>query len=222
MEDKAIVYKGKKPYKMVGPYLMGEALGEGTQGKVREALHSRNLRRVAIKIVNLRSQARIRSGVEELIQREVDIHKRLKHPNIIELIDHFRVENKAKYYVVMPLTTGASLQDLIDSAVTPTPDCLARLLMRQLFCALEYCHSQGVVHRDVKPSNMLVSLNGTLLLCDFGVADKISLFDSDACSKSRGSPAFQSPEMASGMESFSGFKVDAWAAGKNHMNMTMS
>ncbi len=212
-QQPAVLFRGKRPYKMLGPYLMGNQLGEGTQGKVREAVHSASLRRVAVKIVNMRLLARSKKQADEMMAREVQIHRALKHPNVIELIDDFRLDDRAKWYVVMELAIGASLQDVIDSLPSPMAEHLARHLMRQLFRALDYCHSQSVVHRDVKPSNMLVSIGGTLRLCDFGVAERLSPFETGLCSKSRGSPAFQPPEVASGDEIFCGFKVDAWAAG---------
>ena len=85
----------KKEYKMVREYMMGDVVGEGTQGKVREAVHSTNLRRVAIKIVNLRHLRTVRNA-EENMRREVEIHRRLKHVNIVELIEDFRIDEKQK------------------------------------------------------------------------------------------------------------------------------
>ena len=107
-----IVYQKKQGYKMIRQYMMGELLGEGQQGKVcsvlvvslssghsfpkhalvqvKEAIDSNTLRRVAIKIVNLRQLRKVRNGEsnsEENVRRELGIHRKLKHPNIVELIE---------------------------------------------------------------------------------------------------------------------------------------
>jgi serine/threonine-protein kinase 11 len=193
---------------------MGDILGEGSQGKVREALDSETLRRVAIKIVNLRQLRKVRNA-EEGLRRELAIHRRLRHRHVIEMLDCFTLDEKQKTYVVLERIAGGSLQSVLDS----TPEgvlCegMARRFARQLFEGLEYIHSQGVVHRDIKPANLLVAMDGMLKMADFGSAEELSRFDaSDVCSKSKGSPAFQPPEVAAGDASFSGFKVDVWAAG---------
>jgi serine/threonine-protein kinase 11 len=211
----ALVYKGKKEYKIIGKYMMGEVIGEGMQGKVREALHSETLRRVAIKIVHLR-QLRKAQNAEKNMEREMAIHKKLKHRNVVELTEHFRIDEKDKWYVVLELITGGSLQDIVD--ILPEkrlPDALARRFVHQLLDGLDYCHGKGVVHRDIKPSNLMVNTDGVLKICDFGVAEELETYaEGDLCSKSRGSPAFLPPEVASGShEKFSGFKVDVWATG---------
>jgi serine/threonine-protein kinase 11 len=210
----AIEYAAKPPYKLVRQYVMGEVIGEGSQGKVREAIDSRTLRRVAIKIVNLSKLRKMRNA-EVGLQRELAIHQRLKHPYVVEMIERFMLEHKHKQYVVLEHVAGGSLQDLLDG--TPTgvlPTGMARRFARQLFESVAYCHAQGVVHRDIKPANILVTADGTLKIADFGSAEELNRYDeSDKCSKSKGSPAFQPPEVAAGNTSFSGFKVDVWACG---------
>ena len=204
----------KKGWKKIRQYMMGEVLGEGAQGKVREALDSETLRRVAIKRINLRHLRKIRNADANL-QRELVIHRKLKHKHVIELIENFMIEEKQKVYCVYEHVSGGSLQDLSDSLTdNVVPADMLRRFTWQLFGGLAYCHTCGVIHRDIKPSNLLVSTAGVLKLADFGVAEELGRYEADdACSKSRGSPAFQPPEVAAGHESFSGFKVDVWAAG---------
>ena len=218
-----IEFAEKKAYKIVRHYLMGEVIGEGSQAKVREALDASTLRRVAVKIVNLRQLRKVRNA-EAGFKRELSIQRRLKHRHVVEMIECFNVEHKEKQkvYVVLEHVPGGSLQDLLEGLPDGVlPMGMARRFARQLFDGLGYCHAQGVVHRDIKPSNLLIAADGVLRIADFGSADELSRFDAtDACSKSRGSPAFQPPEVAKGDAAFAGFKVDVWACGVSLYRMT--
>ena len=129
----AIIYQGKKGYKMVRQYLMGDLLGEGAQGKVKEAVDSESLRRVAIKIINLRQLRKVRNA-EENLRHELSIHRRLKQANVVELIEEFRVAEKEKLYVVLELVNGGSLQQLADSMPDHIlPERLTARFTRMLF-----------------------------------------------------------------------------------------
>nr|XP_054764208.1 serine/threonine-protein kinase STK11-like [Lytechinus pictus] len=109
----------------------------------------------------------------------------------------------------------SGLQDMLDAAECKKfPIWQAHNYFSQLVDGLEYLHSQHVVHKDIKPSNLLLTTAGVLKISDFGVAELLDQFtEDDACRTSQGSPAFQPPEIANGQDVFSGFKVDIWSSG---------
>lgn len=209
-----IIYQPrKKRAKMVGKYLMGDKLGEGSYGKVKEALDSETLCRRAVKILKKKKLKRIPSG-EQNVKREIQLLKRLHHPNIIRLVDVLQNDEKQKMYLFMEYCVSG-LQDMLDAAECKKfPIWQAHAYFAQLVDGLEYLHSQHVVHKDIKPSNLLLTTGGILKISDFGVAELLDHFtNDDACRTSQGSPAFQPPEIANGQDVFSGFKVDIWSSG---------
>jgi len=215
IKDTEITYRTKTP-KTVNQYLLGEVLGKGSYGKVREALDTTNLERVAIKIVKKQLLRKLPGGVEESsIKQEITIMKNLNHQHVVKMLESFFFEEKGKLYIVLEYVGGGTLQDLLDRASNSRlPLKQAQSFFRDLVLALHYIHGEGVVHRDIKPGNLMITLEGILKVSDFGVAERLSAFDdSSYCSKTQGSPAFQPPEIASGAERFSGVKGDVWAAG---------
>ncbi|XP_071444289.1 serine/threonine-protein kinase stk11 isoform X1 [Hetaerina americana] len=218
--DQIIYQAKKKRCKIIGKYVMGELLGEGSYGKVKELLDSETLCRRAVKILKKRKLRRIPNG-EQNVQREIQLLKRLRHRNVIGLVDVFNNEEKQKMYMVLEYCVGV-LQEMLES--TPhkkLPIWQAHGYFCQLVDGLEYLHSQGVVHKDIKPGNLLLSLDGTLKISDLGVAEMLDMFaEEDTCHTGQGSPAFQAPEIANGLESFSGFKVDIWSSGVTLYNIT--
>lgn len=215
IKDTEITYRTKSP-KTVNQYLLGEVLGKGSYGKVREALDTNTMKTVAIKIITKSQLRKLPGGGEASVRQEIALMKRLKpHPNIVTLIDSFANEEKGKLFIVLDYVGGGTLQDLLNRA----PDCClplrqAQSYFRDLVRGLQFLHGEGIVHRDIKPGNLMLTLNGSLKISDFGVAELLQSFDDPSYSpKSQGSPAFQPPEVASGAERFSGVKGDIWAAG---------
>ncbi|KAG7299736.1 Serine/threonine-protein kinase stk11 [Plutella xylostella] len=209
-----IIYRSKKKKcKMVGKYVMGDILGEGSYGKVKEMLDSETLCRRAVKILKKRKLRRIANG-EQNVQREIQLLRILRHKNVIELVDVLYNDEKQKMYLVMEFCVGV-LQDMLESSPGKKfPQHQAHQYFTQLLDGMEYLHSQGVIHKDIKPGNLLLTLDQTLKITDFGVAEALDMFSAeDTCYVGQGSPAFQPPEIANGAETFSGYKSDIWSAG---------
>nr|KAF6402592.1 serine/threonine kinase 11 [Rousettus aegyptiacus] len=124
-------------------------------------------------------------------------------------------------YMVMEYCV-CGMQEMLDSVPEKRfPVCQAHGYFRQLVDGLEYLHGQGIVHKDIKPGNLLLTTSGTLKISDLGVAEALHPFaEDDTCRTSQGSPAFQPPEIANGLDTFSGFKVDIWSAGVTLYNIT--
>ncbi|CAF4899096.1 unnamed protein product [Pieris macdunnoughi] len=216
-----IIYRSKKKKcKLVGKYVMGDILGEGSYGKVKEMLDSETLCRRAVKILKKRKLRRIPNG-EQNVQREIQLLQILRHKNVIELVDVMYNDEKQKMYLVMEFCVGV-LQDMLESSPGKKfPQHQAHEYFTQLLDGLEYLHGQGVVHKDIKPGNLLLTLDQTLKITDFGVAEALDMFSpQDTCYTGQGSPAFQPPEIANGAETFSGTKVDIWSSGVTLYNMT--
>lgn len=210
LSDSDIVYTRKEP-KVIGSYLFGEVLGKGAYGKVKEAANILTRQKVAIKIINKKQLRKIPGG-EENVRQEIEMQHQLFHPNIVKLFESFTIPEKNKMYIVLEYIGGGSVQDLLEVAPNsrlPVPQ--AQNYFRQLVDAIEYLHKMKIIHRDVKPGNLLITLDGQVKLTDFGVAQWAD--KTDTSSITQGSPAFQPPEVASGKQLCSGFEGDIWAAG---------
>jgi serine/threonine-protein kinase 11 len=154
------------------------------------------------------------------VRREIQLLRDLKHRNIVELIDVLYNDKKQKMYLIMEFCV-LPLQELLDSVPEKKlPMYQTHQYFVQLLDGLEYLHGRGVIHKDIKPGNLLLTLDQTLKISDFGVAEQLDLFaPNDDCTNGQGSPAFQSPEIANGAEIFSGFKVDVWSSGVTLYNI---
>lgn len=219
MSDLLIYQKDSRP-KFVGRYLIGDLIGEGSYSKVKEVIDSETLERRAVKIMKKQRLKKIPNG-EENVRRETRLMSRLNHKNVIKLVDIIYNEEKQKLYIVMEYCVTV-LQELFDRAPeNKLPISQAHYYFVQLLDGLEYLHSQGIIHKDIKPSNLLINNSNIIKITDLGVSEQLDLFNpSDLCSTSQGSPAFQAPELADGVEKFSGYKIDIWSSGVTLFSIT--
>lgn len=152
----------------VGRYILGEELGRGGMGAVYTAWDPNLERHVAVKVI-APELARDPAFVTRFL-REVRIAATLEHPNVVPVYE--AGESDGTLFMVMRLIPGDTLQDVIDTEGALGAPRVVRLA-RQLGSALDAAHSRGLVHRDVKPANILLSASGDdehLCLADFGLA----------------------------------------------------
>eukprot|EP01012_Entosiphon_sulcatum_P033973 TRINITY_DN4302_c1_g2_i1.p1 TRINITY_DN4302_c1_g2~~TRINITY_DN4302_c1_g2_i1.p1 ORF type:complete len:832 (-),score=144.14 TRINITY_DN4302_c1_g2_i1:280-2775(-) len=214
-----ITFPGQaKPPKIVHNYLLGSVLGEGTYGKVREAVHLLTMRRVAIKICKLRKLRKHKNALRN-IESEIQIMQYLtekqrscNQPYCLSLLEVIRTNERV--YLVLELALGP-LQSIIDCQPSRSlPVEVVQGVFKQLMLGLQFLHSNGVMHKDIKPSNVMVMPDGCVCISDFGVAEQLPLYQGDdLCPHTHGSPAFQSPQIAAGSAKVHGAKADVWAAG---------
>ncbi len=178
-------------------YEVVEKLGAGAFGEVYEAQDSVLGRGVAIKRIRLDAFAEGQQ-LEEVKKRfinEARIAAQLRHPNIVTT--HDIVDSSKSSFIVMELVKGRTLQSLLQSkrrlSVEETAD-----LLEQAAEALDYAHGQKVVHRDVKPANLMIEPSGHLKVMDFGIAKAESSGHVTATGTVLGTPFYMSPEQAKG------------------------
>jgi len=148
-----------------GRYQVVRKLGAGGMANVYLAEDQELGRRVAIKILNER-HANDEQFVERF-RREAKNAAALSHPNIVSIYD--RGEAEGTYYIAMEYLDGRSLKELIISR-GPAPLNVAIEYVRQILSALRFAHRHGIVHRDIKPHNVLVDAEGRVKVTDFGIA----------------------------------------------------
>jgi serine/threonine-protein kinase len=144
-----------------------------------------------------------------MFHREITLLKSLQHPNILPLLESG--EQRERLCFISPYAEGGSLADRFDEGEYLDPDGAVEIA-RQLAAALDYAHEHNVVHRDIKPGNVLF-MEGRVVLCDFGVARAIIRSGGERLSSSGllvGTPHYMSPEQASGASKLDG-KSDVYS-----------
>eukprot|EP00045_Choanoeca_perplexa_P022706 m.10658 g.10658 ORF g.10658 m.10658 type:complete len:292 (+) comp9643_c0_seq1:115-990(+) len=145
-------------------YLKIEKIGEGTYGTVYKAKVKATGQLVALKKIKLEQED---EGVPSTAIREISLLKELDHPNIVRLIEVIHSENKL--YLVFEYL-DQDLKKHMDSAREGLAPRLVKSYMLQLLKGIDFCHARRVLHRDLKPQNLLINHDGFIKLADFGLA----------------------------------------------------
>lgn len=201
------VAPGAGALRRVGPYVLSSPLGAGAMGAVYRARHVRSGQLRAVKLLPRGAGERERRQFE----REIRYAGSVRHPNIVRIYEEGAVDG-ARFFV-MELLEGCDLEQLV-AREGPQPPRRVIEIMLQLCAALSATHAQGLVHRDVKPSNILLSRSpdgrDEIKLLDFGLAKHLA--ERVAVASVVGTPLYISPEAITSPEAVDG-RSDLYALG---------
>ncbi|CAN6659493.1 serine/threonine-protein kinase Ste20p [Trichomonascus vanleenenianus] len=178
-----------------------QKIGQGASGGVYTAYETGTHNSVAIKQMNLEKQAK-----KELIINEILVMKESRHRNIVNFIESYLV--RGDLWVVMEFMEGGSLTDVVTYNIMNEGQIGA--VCRETLQGLEHLHSKGVIHRDIKSDNVLLSMKGDIKLTDFGYCAQINEMNSKRTTMV-GTPYWMAPEVVSRKEY--GPKIDVWSLG---------
>lgn len=180
----------KKEYKYIGNYRILDVIGKGGMAKVYTAIHSSLDRIVVVKEMG-KNESRRR------FKQEAILCAGLEHRNIVPIYDYFSIGNAC--YIVMQYVDGVNLAHVIENAAPLEPKTCA-FVAREICCAIQHAHQNGIIHRDVKPTNILISRTGDVKITDFGVARGQDMPHLTSTGQVIGTPYYMSPEQAEGKD----------------------
>ena len=198
--------------KPLGRYLLLDVLGHGAMASVFRARDTQLGREVAVKVMGMNVATRGQGA--ERFRREAQAVAALKHPGIVEIYDFVDATAEEPSYIVAELIEGQTLRRMLDERQARLLPEVAALMALPLAEALATAHAHGIVHRDVKPDNVMLEHSGDrsrVVITDFGVAHITGLETMTASGALVGSPAYMAPEQARAHEIGPG--TDIWALG---------
>lgn len=198
-------------------------LGRGSYGEVIGATHRRTRARRAVKSVGKAGLRRYVKDVSGFVRREVDILKRLDHPNIIRLYEAF--EDDATIYIVLEVCDGGDLLERVTVARERLPERAAAGLLTQMLSAVQHLYLRGIVHRDLKPENFLFAkrepeneplppVAAPVKLIDFGLSRRLSFEAGTRMTPKIGTTEYMAPEAFAGrVKPVLADRTDIWSLG---------
>ena len=187
-------------------YKIEETIGEGTYGKVKLATHIKLNEKVAIKFINKKKL--INKGDDERIQNELKIITKLNHPNILKAFEVF--DDDINYYIVMERPIRGDLFNYICSKGRLSMD-EASFIFYQIVNGIQYLHNNKIVHRDMKPENIMLTKDMIVKIGDFGLS-KYFKSTEVRLKTNCGSPCYSAPEVLRGNR-YKPQPVDIWGLG---------
>ncbi|MFC1628133.1 protein kinase [Gemmatimonadota bacterium] len=192
--------------KTVGHYQVIDKIGEGGMGVVYRAEDTELKRPVAIKV--LPPQIKTSEDEKARFRREAQAAAALNHPNIATVHDLGETDD-GQMFIVMELIEGETLSDIISHGALSIDDAIA--ITKEVAEGLHAAHEAGIVHRDVKPSNIIISKLGSAKILDFGISKIAGAVALTKTSSTLGTAAYMSPEQARGDDV--GKESDIWSLG---------
>lgn len=195
-------------------WVKGELIGRGSYGSVYLALNVTNGEMLAVKQVTLQPLAQSSEGIEALI-KEVQTMKDLDHLNIVQYLGFEKKQQT--YSLFLEYVAGGSISSCLKS-YGKFDEQLVRFITRQILEGLRYLHENGILHRDLKADNLLLELDGTCKISDFGISKKShDIYSNNAELSMQGTIFWMAPEVIHSMveEKKQGYsaKVDIWSLG---------
>lgn len=187
-------------------YELGKLLGQGNFAKVYYARNLHTNQDVAVKVIDKDKVLKV--GLDLQLKREISIMGMLRHKNVLQVYEV--MASKSKIYLVLEYAKGGELFNKV--AQGRLKEDVARWVFQQLISAVDFCHSRGVCHRDLKLENLLLDEFGNLKVSDFGLSTLLPKAEDGLLRTFCGTPTYVAPEVII-KKGYDGAKADIWSCG---------